>query len=169
VLYTYVYLVPFTLLWFFFMIHLLNYFAIYPKKPTTPVRKWATIFADPSFTTFWCLFSFLIYAGFEIISTNSHIRHTQLPERNKVLMVHDSIKNGSYLTYSKYGAFTLLPTNQRKESRKRINWWRNAILNWYYRNNSVSCCTDSVEIRKCVLNFFRIQISRWQNVTFTVN
>jgi hypothetical protein len=52
-------------------------------------------------------FIFLIYAAFEVIgSTNSHTRHSNLPEPNKVLMVHDSA--GTCLKYSKYGAFTLL-------------------------------------------------------------
>jgi hypothetical protein len=41
---------------------------------------------------------------------NSRIKHIKLPERDTVLMVHDSInkKYGTYLKYSKYGAFILL-------------------------------------------------------------
>jgi hypothetical protein len=90
------------------------------EKRTTPIRNWATVFADPSFTTFWLLFSFLIFAAFEVmISNNYDTRHIKLPERNKVLMVRESVNNnnnnksGSYLEYSKYGAFTLIIKTNR--------------------------------------------------------
>jgi hypothetical protein len=63
-----------------------------------PLRNWTNIFADSSFIMFWLLFNFLIYAAFEItVSTNSHTRYIKLPERNKVLMVHDSINKTKWL------------------------------------------------------------------------
>jgi hypothetical protein len=62
------------------------------------------------FTTICLLLIFRIHAAVEIIlSINSHTRNIKLPERSKVLMVHDYVnKNyGSYLKHSKYDAFTL--------------------------------------------------------------
>jgi hypothetical protein len=55
--------------------------------------------------------SFQTYAAFEILlRTISHTRHSKLPERKKVLIVHYSIskKYGPCLKYPKYTAFTVL-------------------------------------------------------------
>jgi hypothetical protein len=38
----------------------------YPKEGTTPIRNWTPIFSGSTFTIFWFLFSFGIYAEFEI-------------------------------------------------------------------------------------------------------
>jgi hypothetical protein len=77
------------------------------KEP--PLFEIGLPFSKPFLYNFLALFSFWINAVFGIISTNSHTRHTKLLERNKVLMVHDSVnkKYGSYFKYPKYCAFTL--------------------------------------------------------------
>jgi hypothetical protein len=54
------------------------------RNKEAPLSEIGLPFLDPSFSTFWVLFIFLLYAAFEIvISTNSHSRHITLPERKK--------------------------------------------------------------------------------------
>jgi hypothetical protein len=57
-------------------------------------------------------------------------RHIKLFERNKVLMLHDSInnKNAFYLKYSKYGAFTLTDT--------LLSMWTAVMLSIMFAGNN---------------------------------
>jgi hypothetical protein len=62
------------------------------RNKESPYLKLGYHVLRPSYVALWLLFSFLMYAAFEIImTTNSHTTHVKIPERNKVLMLHDSV------------------------------------------------------------------------------
>jgi hypothetical protein len=68
------------------------------RNKDPPLSEIGLPFADPYFTAFWLLFSFLIYAALQIIiSTNSHTRHIKLTECHEALMVYNYINNKKWL------------------------------------------------------------------------